>query len=66
MTPLVTLQGTDTVINGIDAGYPAGDMAVIANQWNGNPNNGEFGVTGTQIGDTGPPSVVVSGDDVVG
>ena len=47
-----TLEGTDTVINGIDAGYPAGDLAVIANQWNGNSNNGEFGVTGTQIGDT--------------
>jgi hypothetical protein len=45
----VTLQGTDTIINGIDAGYTTGDLAVFADQLNGNPNNGEFDVTGTQI-----------------
>ena len=47
---VTSLEGTSAVVNGIDSGYVTGDLAVVANQWNGNANNGEFGVSGTQIG----------------
>ena len=45
------LDGQDTTINGIDAGYISGDLAITANQF-GNPpaaSTGDFSVTGTQV-----------------
>ena len=41
------LVGTNQVINDIPAGYTESDLSIRANEWNGNPNNGEFGVSGT-------------------
>ena len=46
---VVSLEGTDTSFNGIASGYVSGDLTYIANQWNGSPNAGEFGVTGTSF-----------------
>lgn len=43
------LKGQNTVIHGISAGYIRGDLNIIANQWKGVFNAGEFGVTGTFI-----------------
>ena len=50
-----TLQGVSTNTNGIDTGYPSGDLTVVPQQWNGNFNNGEFQAFGTQIGNNTPP-----------
>ncbi|MEM7338952.1 MAG: galactose oxidase-like domain-containing protein [Actinomycetota bacterium] len=44
-----TLQGTTTIINGIDSGYTIGDLTVTPNRWSNNRNNGEFQATGTQV-----------------
>ncbi|MBT8240332.1 MAG: cadherin-like domain-containing protein, partial [Acidimicrobiia bacterium] len=55
-----TLEGTSGAINGIDSGYVIGDLVVIPEQLAGNPNAGEFDVTGTFIGDNAPP---VANDD---
>jgi VCBS repeat-containing protein len=41
------MLGIDTVIEGVDAGYIAGDLNFVADRWNGQPNDGEFEVTGT-------------------
>ena len=45
------LQGTSTIINGIDAGYPNGDLTITPEQFASTPNPGEFDPTGTGIGD---------------
>jgi hypothetical protein len=44
-----SLEGTDTTINGMSAGYFDGDLVFTPNIWNGAPNTGEFGVTGTHF-----------------
>ena len=44
------LAGVSDVVFGIDAGYDQGDLQVVAQQWRGNFNNGEFEATGTVIG----------------
>jgi len=36
-------------IDGIDAGYLDGDLAITANQWGGTSNAGEFGISGNSI-----------------
>lgn len=46
---VTSLEGTDSTIGGIAAGYDSGDLVYTANQWNGSANNGEFGVTGTSF-----------------
>lgn len=46
---VTSLQGTDSTINGIVAGYISGDLVITPNMWDGVFNSGEFGVTGTQI-----------------
>ena len=51
------LNGQDTVIHGIRAGYQQGDINITANMWDGVANSGEFGVTGTNI-DLNPVPVV--------
>ncbi|MEL6814875.1 MAG: DUF4347 domain-containing protein, partial [Cyanobacteria bacterium J06598_3] len=46
------LQGQNRLINGIRAGYEAGDLTVTPNVWDGSTGGiaaGEFGVTGTYI-----------------
>ena len=44
---VTSLDGTDSTIDGIAAGYIDGDLTFTANFWNGSTNPGEFGVTGT-------------------
>jgi hypothetical protein len=41
------LLGVDTVIEGVNAGYVAGDLNFVADRWNGQSNDGEFEVSGT-------------------
>ena len=43
------LVGVETVIAGIDAGYESGDLVITPESWNGQPEVGEFWVTGTQV-----------------
>ncbi|MEM8488797.1 MAG: FG-GAP-like repeat-containing protein, partial [Bacteroidota bacterium] len=43
------LEGTETVIEGMMAGYESGDLVVTPEMWGGAPNGGEFGVAGTEI-----------------
>ncbi len=43
------LDGLNTVINGINAGYVSGDLIITPEIWGGSPNIGEFGVEGTEI-----------------
>ncbi|MFK7847308.1 MAG: putative Ig domain-containing protein [Rhodothermales bacterium] len=43
------MQGLNTVVEGIAAGYVSGDLVVTAEMWAGSPNGGEFGVVGTTI-----------------
>ena len=50
------LLSVDANINGIDAGYAASDMVITPNMWNGSPDAGEFGLSGTFITkNSGPP-----------
>lgn len=42
-----SLQGTLGEIGGIRSGYVAGDLTIVANQWAGLVNKGEFGISGT-------------------
>ncbi len=58
---VTSLQGTSGTNNGIVSGYASGDVAFIPNQWNGSPNAGEFGVTGTTFtpNDAGDPGTTV-------
>ena len=44
-----TLQGQNTTINGMNAGYNTGNLTVTPNNWGTGTNNGEFGTTGTQL-----------------
>jgi hypothetical protein len=44
---ITSLQGEDSMINGIGLGYSTGDLAFTANRWAGLGNTGEFEVTGT-------------------
>ena len=44
-----SLEGTDTVINGIRAGYAAGDLVVTPEQYAGDFNTGEFDLEGTYL-----------------
>jgi ELWxxDGT repeat protein len=49
-TDTVTLlKGNFGIVNGISMGYLDGDLLVTANQWNGQANAGEFGVSGRFI-----------------
>lgn len=41
------MNNEDGEISGIKAGYINGDIAFQPNFWDGSPNDGEFGVTGT-------------------
>ena len=41
------MQGIDTLIEGVNAGYLNSDITFNADQWNGGFNNGEFEVEGT-------------------
>ena len=43
------LQGVNTSVEGINAGFVDGDLVVTAEMWGGSPNVGEFGVEGTEI-----------------
>ncbi len=43
------LEGQNSVIEGISAGYSAGDLVVTPDFWNGQGNDGEFGLSGTEI-----------------
>ncbi|WP_459554668.1 S8 family serine peptidase [Lacunimicrobium album] len=43
------LKGNFGVVNGISKGYLDGTLLVTANQWKGQTNAGEFGVSGTFI-----------------
>ena len=48
-----SLEGTNTVINGIKAGYGAGDLVVIPEQLGGSSNVGEFDLEGTYLTGSG-------------
>jgi hypothetical protein len=49
-TDTVTLlEGSKTVVEGIDAGYASGNLSIIANRWANVFNAGEFGLDGTSI-----------------
>ncbi|MGB7328920.1 MAG: PKD domain-containing protein, partial [Rubripirellula sp.] len=50
------LQGFGGQIQGIDQGYISSDIGFIANQFAGNPNGGEFTVTGSSITVSESPS----------
>ena len=43
------LEGINTSVEGINAGYVSGDLVVTPEMWGGNPDNGEFGVVGTEV-----------------
>ena len=43
----ISLEGTSTQVAGIESGYLTGNIEFFANQWDGEPNDGEFDVTGT-------------------
>ncbi|MEZ4699345.1 MAG: putative Ig domain-containing protein [Rhodothermales bacterium] len=43
------LVGVAEPIQGIEAGYASGDLVITPEIWDGQPNEGEFGVAGTQI-----------------
>lgn len=43
------LIGVNTVVEGINAGYSAGDLVITAEMWGGSPNEGEFGVDGSFV-----------------
>ena len=43
------LESTETVIEGMMAGYESGDLVITPEMWGGSPNGGEFGVAGTEI-----------------
>ncbi len=49
VTMLSGITDTSHQINGINAGYVDGDLAITANRWAGSSNAGEFGITGTTI-----------------
>ncbi|WP_309381342.1 DUF7594 domain-containing protein [Cerasicoccus frondis] len=42
-----SLEGVNSTENGISKGYASGDLAYIADWWNGASNDGEFGLTGS-------------------
>jgi chitodextrinase/predicted esterase len=44
---ITSLQGTFSVVNGINAGFASGDLTFFANRWNGASNAGEFTINGT-------------------
>ena len=44
---ITSLEGTDTSVNGILAGYDDGDLAYTADWWDGAANDGDFTVEGT-------------------
>ena len=41
------MQGIDTIIEGVGAGYLSSDLAFAANQWNNQFNDDEFAIAGT-------------------
>ncbi|MFK7847684.1 MAG: sialate O-acetylesterase [Rhodothermales bacterium] len=43
------LTGVNTPVEGINAGYESGDLIVTPEMWGVNPDNGEFGVAGTEV-----------------
>lgn len=43
------LVGVSETVDGVRAGYISGDLAITPNRWEGNPNNGEFGIDGTSV-----------------
>ena len=44
-----SLQGQNTIINGVSAGYESGDLVITPETWGGNPDNGEFWAEGTEV-----------------
>ena len=44
-----SLEGQNTIINGISAGYESGDLVITPETWGGNPDNGEFWAEGTEV-----------------
>ena len=44
-----SLEGLNTIINGISAGYESGDLVITPETWGGNPDNGEFWAEGTEV-----------------
>jgi hypothetical protein len=44
-----SLEGTASMLDGIEAGYESGDLKIFANRFNGRFNRGEFEVKGTQF-----------------
>ncbi len=46
---LVHLVGINTVVEGISAGMVSGNLVITPEMWNGAPDAGEFGVTGTSV-----------------
>ncbi len=59
------LVGENFVVEGIRAGYQAGDLVVTPNFWNGGGNPGEFGLTGTEITLNVDPAWWTEGDPVI-
>ncbi len=56
---VTSLEGTSSIVNGIDAGYASGDLVITADMWNGVANDGEFGASGTFFAYT-PGSVLTN------
>ena len=44
-----SLIGVEGAFEGIAMGFRSGNLAFVADQWGGQPNNGEFGVTGSSF-----------------
>ena len=44
---VTSLEGTDSIVEGVRAGYTSGDLVVTADEWGGSFNNGEFGLSGS-------------------
>ena len=55
------LDGINTYIGGVAAGYSNSDLSITANQWNGSDNAGEFGVSLTYL-ESGESSALLSED----
>jgi len=55
---VVLMQGSNSYVNGINAGFDNGDIQITPNRWNGQSNSGEFGVSGTTLTTSNNPSVI--------
>ncbi|MEZ4702486.1 MAG: sialate O-acetylesterase [Rhodothermales bacterium] len=60
---VVHLVGINTVVEGINAGMVSGDLVITPDMWDGAPNEGEFGVTGTTVEIPGTLAQSMAGGD---